>query len=845
ELSYMTHLLNASKDPVEAAKTVPIFFGNALDFLTSHVSYKCNLKGPSITVQTACSTSLVAVHLACQALLNYECDMALAGGVSISAPNKEGYLYEEGSVESPDGHCRAFDQSAKGTVPSNGVGIVVVKRLQDALEDGDTIHAVIKGSAINNDGSQKVGYTAPSIEGQAEAISLAQSIAGVEPDDITYIEAHGTGTPLGDPIEIKALTHAFQGGTAKTGYCAISSLKTNLGHLKAAAGVAALIKTVLALKHKQIPPTLHFQSPNPQIDFANSPFYVNTQLSEWQHSPRIAGVSSFGIGGTNAHMVLEEAPEAITTQQPFKPYQLLLLSARTQTALKTAVVNLAAHLRQHPDINLEDVAFTLQNGRRIFEHRCFVVARDVLDAVQALEDLSSKPEFSQHCPTKAQSVVFLFPGQSQYVSMGRDLYDTEPSYRQEVDRCSEYLRNRLGIDLHNMLYPDRTQLATDLVEETGLIQVALFVVEYALAKLLISWGVKPDAMIGDSIGEYVVATLEGVYSLEEALIQVNSQGKLIQEKATTLNTVPLTERLDQLFQKSDRLFIEVGPGETLSHIISKHPQSASARNVLSTIPHTQSQKPDWLYTMMGQLWLSGVEVDWTAFWSGNNKHRIPLPTYPFERKSYWFESTRSQLLSTGTLSSKTNDVADWFYVPSWKRSLTPTCSDQVSSLKKCLVFIDNTGLGEALATRLEKEGSTIFTIRKGQEFSKDRDGEYTINPSKSKDYEILIGELTKQVGIFDAILHCWNVDPISSLDGDSDRECFEKAQEIGFYSLLYLTQALDKYKITSPIKILAIATETQAVESTDTVCPEKSTLLGACLVIPQEYLNIRTQAIDI
>ncbi|NES67693.1 MAG: polyketide synthase, partial [Okeania sp. SIO2D1] len=337
----------------EQVNPYQLFLGNGNDFLSTRVSYKLNLTGPSITVQTACSTSLVAVHLACQSLLSGECDMALAGGVSIHIPQKTGYLYQEEMILSPDGHCRTFDAKAKGTIGSNGLGIVVLKRLEDAIADGDYIYAQIKGSAINNDGSSKVGYTAPSVEGQAAAISEAQSIAGIDPETITYIEAHGTATPLGDPIEIAALTKAFRGFTEKKGFCAIGSLKTNMGHLDAAAGVAGLIKTVLALKHKKIPPSLHFETPNPTIDFANSPFYVNTTLSEWNtnETPRRAGVSSFGIGGTNAHVVLEEAP-TLEPSSKSRPWQLLILSAKSSSALETATTNLAAHLKQHPEINL-------------------------------------------------------------------------------------------------------------------------------------------------------------------------------------------------------------------------------------------------------------------------------------------------------------------------------------------------------------------------------------------------------------------------------------------------------------------------------------------------------------
>ncbi|HAJ59260.1 MAG TPA: beta-ketoacyl synthase, partial [Cyanobacteria bacterium UBA8543] len=339
--SYLVKNLYANSDPIQAIGVHQTLIGNDKDFLATRISYKLNLTGPSINVQTACSTSLVAVSLACQSLLNYQCDMALAGGVTVFVPNKSGYLYQEGGVLSPDGHCRAFDAKAQGTVVGNGVGVVVLKRLSEALADGDRIHAIIRGSAINNDGSLKVGYTAPSIEGQAKVIVEALALADVEPETISYIETHGTGTALGDPIEIAALSKAFRASTSKRGFCAIGSVKTNIGHLDAAAGVTGLIKTALALNHKLIPPTLNFEQPNPQIDWENSPFYVNAQLQEWKadSTPRRAGVSSFGMGGTNAHVILEEAPP-VAAYSPSRPWQLLLLSAKTESALEKATDNL-------------------------------------------------------------------------------------------------------------------------------------------------------------------------------------------------------------------------------------------------------------------------------------------------------------------------------------------------------------------------------------------------------------------------------------------------------------------------------------------------------------------------
>jgi phthiocerol/phenolphthiocerol synthesis type-I polyketide synthase E len=506
---------------------------NDKDFLTTLTSYKLNLKGPSISIQTACSTSLVAVHVACQSLLNGECDLALAGGVSISVPQKAGYFYDEGGIASPDGRCRAFDQAAQGTVLGNGVGVVALKRLSDAMKDGDHIEAIIKSSAVNNDGALKAGYTAPSVDGQVEVVAQAIAVAGVDVESITYIEAHGTATPLGDPIEVAALTKAFRAHTSRGGFCAIGSVKTNIGHLDAAAGVAGLIKTALALKHKQIPPSLHFNKANPQIDFVNSPFYVNTKLTDWTTDKAIrrAGVSSLGIGGTNAHAILEEAPMR-KAAGPARPFQLLLLSAKTDAALDTMTKNLAAHLQRHEEENLADVAYTLQVGRKAFDYRRMLVSGARKDAVEALETINYNRVHTSHHDGKYCSVIFMFPGQgSQHINMGLDLYENEKTYQEQVAKCAEILKPQMGLDIREIIYPEkgRSEAAAKQINQTYITQPALFVVEYALAKVLMEWGVRPDGMIGHSVGEYVAACLAEVFSLEDALKLVATRGRMIQE----------------------------------------------------------------------------------------------------------------------------------------------------------------------------------------------------------------------------------------------------------------------------------------------------------------------------
>ncbi|MEM7129588.1 MAG: amino acid adenylation domain-containing protein [Chloroflexota bacterium] len=575
---YLIHNLVPSLSQIEGASDAfDVMLGNDKDFVPTRTSYKLNLNGPSVNVNTACSTSLVATHMACQSLLSYQCDMALAGGVSIQVPNISGYVYQEGMILSPDGHCRAFDAEAQGTVGGSGLGIVALKRLEDALADGDQIHAVILGSAINNDGAQKVGYTAPSVEGQSTVIREALRNSNVDAETIQYVESHGAGTILGDPIEMEAITKAYRSQTDATGFCAVGSVKTNVGHLDAAAGVTGLIKTVMALKHQQIPPSLNYETPNPQIDFANSPFCVSTELTEWQRNgtPRRAGVSSFGIGGTNAHLILQEAPEvpavdeAINgdnwSRQEEERSHLLILSAHSAQALTDSIQNLIEFLRSNPEDDLGTIGYTLQVGRKALPYRHTVVARSHQEAIQALTEaleLNQDPDAGstdsdspnidrtdQKPIDKRPNLAFVFPDEmdaskagtpktaaqgalQSLVNIGRGFYATSPTFRASMDQCMERIEALMDLNLLDQLYPVSQEVVAQRHESNQPMNpaqnqaeqdFATFAIQYACAAMWQSWGIQPRAMSGSGVGEYVMACLSGVMALSDALTLVHAR----------------------------------------------------------------------------------------------------------------------------------------------------------------------------------------------------------------------------------------------------------------------------------------------------------------------------------
>jgi acyl transferase domain-containing protein len=670
--------------------------GNSSDVLSLRTAHKLNLKGPAITVQTTCSTSLVSVVLACRSLNSHDCDVALAGGVRIQIPHRMGYFYARDGIGSPDGHCRAFDAAAAGTVSGSGCGVVVLKRLSEALHDGDTVHAVIRGAAVNNDGSDKIGFTAPSITGQADVIARALDDAGIGPDRVSYVECHGTGTPLGDPVEVAALSKVYGVTGRPTGSCAIGSVKTNIGHLDVAAGIAGLIKVILLLKHGQVPPSLHFRSPNPECRFESSPFFVNGELRPWvrHDEPQMAAVSSFGMGGTNAHVVVEEAPQqqVITSD---RGCELLLLSAKSAEALDTMTDGLAAHLRPMPTADFANAAYTLQVGRKAFKYRRVVVASSAAAAAIALETRDATRTLSKRIPAVPRRIVFMFPNESAgLVGVGRDLYQHEPTFRAALDRCAELFAPELSSNFVDMLYGRDRDDASPRSLEPAIDRAALFGVEYALAQLWISWGIRPAALMAGGVGEFVAGAIAGVLPLADSVSLVvlasrtrrgqrNGQNptmrhsslrdpsiheletaargfsfgrprvpivsafagrELTSEEVTSSEywvqqvkePVRFTEALDAVSSTHDVILLEMGPGMTLPAIACQKLLDSDCVILPSLADSSRLHSDEEALSLAaGQLWLAGQTIDWHAVRSHERRRRIELPTYPFERQSYW------------------------------------------------------------------------------------------------------------------------------------------------------------------------------------------------------------------
>lgn len=940
--------------------------GNDKDFLATRASYLFDLHGPSVNVQTACSTSLVAIHYAAQSLLNGECEMALAGGVTIELPHDRGYVFQEGEILSPDGHCRAFDHRSAGTVFGSGVGVVVLRRLSDALADGDPIRAVIKATAINNDGAGKASYLAPSVTGQSEAIVEAQALAGVSADTIQYVECHGTGTSLGDPIEIAALTQAFRQSTDKTGFCRVGSVKTNIGHTDTAAGVISVIKTVLAIENGEIPPSLGYEAPNPAIDFASSPFMVADKLVPWPKTggPRRAGVNSLGVGGTNAHAVIEEAPpRPLPVAKVASGPQLIVLSARNRKALDETGVRLAAHLEEMPELRLEDVAHSLIEGRRRFEHRRVFAVADRDDAIKALRTPELRRGFT-HTPIEGQSgAVLMFPGGgAQYPGMGRALYAKDRTFAKTVDEGLSYLPPALGARIRE-LWLGTSMPAAEAAQELlrpSLQLPAILIIEVALARLWQSWGLKPAALVGHSMGEYAAATIAGVMPFERAVQLVKLRGELFDEvtgggmlsvplaaeelrkripdtldiavinapelcvvsgadaeleafrlalvadridatrvpinvaahsrmlapilgrfeaflRETPLSppkipivanltgtwmtaaeatdpmywvkhlrsTVRFADCIAALAADKTRLYIEAGPGRALSSLAKA--QGVDANAVINVLPHADEAVDDHLYFIaaLGRAWATGLALPIERLWADAAPRRVSLPTYAFQHQRFFFDRVISGAAAReAEVPTKRPDIATWGWAPAWKPAYADSAIGADEQASSYLVFLDDTGVGDALVPKLRAKGHRVATVALGDTFAVRPDGSMVLCPELGREgYDSLLKHLAENGGIPARFVHLWLLTADETFRPGSS--FFNRNQERGFYSLFFLAQALGDAEVAHDIQISVLTNGAQRIGNETLLYPAKATVLGPAQVLPREQTNVHVRTIDI
>jgi len=935
-------------------------------FLATKVSYALGLHGPSVFLDTACSSSLVAIDQACKSLLLRDCTIAVAGGITLTNKTKKGYLHKKGMIHSKDGHCRSFDADSSGTIGSEGAGVVVLKTLKNAFADGDHIHAIIRGTAINNDGHEKVGYTAPSIDGQTEVILMAQKWAKVEPESISYIEAHGTATELGDPIEIEALNRAF--GKSEEKYCALGSVKTNLGHLDNAAGVAGFIKTVLALKNRQIPPSLHFKKPNPKINFKDSPFYVNTELQEWSNDkyPLRAGVSSFGIGGTNAHVILEEAPEQEVSASN-RAYQLLTFSAKTKTALAAYMEKFRLWLEKNPTVELPDMAYTLKVGRADFPFRKTLVCKSKEEAVELLGIDSISPKLKAISNKSNPKVAFMFSGQgAQYVNMCFDLYEKEKAFKSYVDQCLNIVQQVSDQDLLPIMFGSSDIKDASDIHNTEFTQPALFILEYSLAKLLMDWGVQPDIMIGHSIGEYVAACLSGVFSLEDALTLVVKRGKLMQktpkgkmlsvsisekelreilkkhkdvslavvnsssacvvsggkkaieefkkildedghqnrlvktshafhsammneileefkkevQKVTfgsqeipfvsnltgkiaieenILNanywvdhlrhTVHFSNGLATIFDSPHVLFIEIGPGRTLSSFVRKHASKKETHVAVNLVKHMKEEVDDLKYLLdgVGKLWSHGIELSWEAFYKNENSKKASLPTYSFDKIEYPVKVDAYQMIIDEAAEFKARHqktTKNFINKVSWVRTMMPNEADELTKDQfNFLIFIGNNEFSSPLIKYLELAGQTVITVKDGgQIFQKLADNDYEIKMDESEGLEKLWGILNKSGIEIHHIIYCRSLSKTPTTIGYKG---IEEELKRGYLGLSFLGKSLAFLHHSKRVKITIIDNFLATVTQEDKINPLKSTIKGPTRIIPLELEKVESKLIDI
>ncbi len=942
--------------------------GNDKDFLATRASFLFDLHGPSLNIQTACSTSLVAVHYACQSLLSGECDMAYAGGVTIELPHRVGYLYEDGEILSPDGHCRAFDHRAAGTVFGSGAGVVVLRRLSDAIADGDPIRGVIKATAVNNDGSDKAGYLAPSVNGQAEAIVEALGLAGIDADTIQYVECHGTGTSLGDPIEIEALTRAYRQSTEAVGFCKVGSVKSNIGHLDTAAGIVSLIKATLALENEAIPPTLNYEKPNPTIPFETSPFRVNDQLTPWPHNPaepRRAGINSLGVGGTNAHAILEEAPRNhVLPQSQGDAPQTLIITAKSQKALEQKRIEIGRFLETNPDVPLTDVNHTLQHGQRQFERRSIVAVRDRKDAIQTLIDPRSRRIQDHTSMDSVSGATFMFPGGgAQHPAMALSLYNNEPEFRTTVDEGLAHLPVETATAIRKLwLESDRTseQAARDFLVPS-LQLPAILICEVAIARLWMNRGLQPTALIGHSMGENTAACIAGVLRFEDAVKLVHLRGQLFDEierggmlsvplspedlqkrlpanldiasinapelcvvsgpdqalqdfanaldaddiEATRIaidiaahsrmlepilerfhaflssitlsqpgipivsnrsgtwltndeatnpdywvghlrNTVNFASGLATLAEDHTRIYVEAGPGRTLSTLAKAH-TDIEANQLVSSLPHPDDPNDDQLrfQTAIGEVESLGLAIGEQKT-ASDSARRIPLPTYPFQHQPYFLERLKNNADDqTVPPLIRIAELENWGWQPTWKTAVADFTLGDDQNPTNILLFGDDTTHCSDLVDALRKAGHHVTTVEVGDSFAELNQQRFVLCPELGREgYDQLFEALKRNDAIPQHIVHLWLLTADEHHRPGSS--FFHRNLERGFHSLLHLAQSLDNTeRDDNALQFTVLTNGMQRVQDEPLLYPEKSTVLGPGQVIPKELEDAFVRIIDL
>lgn len=912
------------------------------DYLSSLVSYKLGLTGPSMTLNTACSTSLVAIHMACKALIFGETKIALAGASSLMNVAQKGYLYEEGSIFSKDGHCKAFDQNSTGTVDGEGAGVVVLKRLKDAIADRDNIYAIIKGSAINNDGNRKVGYTAPSVEGQVTCIKMAHKFAKVEPETISYIETHGTGTKLGDSIEVEALNAAFDKNTSFS--CPIGSVKTNIGHLDTASGVAGFIKTVLSIKNKKIPATLHFNKADSNINFQEGPFFVNDKLSEWKTingNPLRAGVNSFGVGGTNAHIILEEAPEKEEKLNE-NDFNLMVLSAKTETSLKNYLDKLTRFLSTEEGLNLSDMCYTFQLGRKSFDTRTSISFKNKAELQQKLDDIVKQGKPFAKIKNAKKSIVFVFPGQgSQYINMGKDLYESNFMFRESMDKGFELLHKIMKKDFKKILYPENSDKSLN-INDTCFAQPLIFLIEYSLARLLIELGIRPNYMIGHSIGEYAAACISGVFTFEQSLKLVVKRGQLMHslpsgvmisvpidefeakdylngevslaainapkqvvfsgnhdaintltEKLTAKdipwvklhtshafhsnmqdsilkefedefknvefnpiqipfvsnltgdfienqevsssnywanqlrNSVRFAKGIEKLIAENNPVFIEVGAGSSLTSLI-KQCKTANDIKTVNLVRSVKVSVDDHHYftDKLGELWCHGVDIKWKMLYKEQQRNKISLPTYAFDKTTYATEVDVMKLLKVTNHQFTLNNLEDSFYFPSWRRSML--MSHAKNDAKVYLHFCIDNNFAAEMKVEITALDNKVIEVFSGEDFIKHASFRYSINPLESDHYNQLFEDLKDEGIKVNDIIYSWPV----NVNNDEIIFTVENLE----YNLIYfsLVKIIKTWGQNSNKNMYVLTNLLHQVIGNESVNYKQSLLLGLLNVIPQE-----------